>query len=557
MATVSRLALFALAISGLWAQTSPLIRILDDERHRSFETLRQKGDPPPYFISYEVTEEETDLISASMGALTASNHSHARYLDVVVRVGSPQLDNYHRTGDRARIAFGSPVPIDDAPNAIKRIAWLETDRAYRNGVERLIQVKTNEQVKVAAEDNSADFSEEKPSTFAEPPPRIRFNADEWAPRIRSLSAGFGKYSGVLNSTVSLIVQRETKYFVSSEGSKIQQGRTAAQIAIVARGKAADGMDLTVHRSFEAEDPSRLPKENAIRAAVDKAGAELDGLLHAPVIDPFVGPAILSGNAAGVFFHEIFGHRIEGHRQKDEAEGQTFTKSINQPVLPDFLSVVFDPTRKYIDNTYLNGYYEYDGEGVKARPVTVVDHGILKTFLLSRSPIQGFPNSNGHGRHQPGAPVVSRQSNLIVESAKSVPEAKLRDMLREELKRQNKPYGLYFSQVTGGYTTTGRHGLQAFTVIPLVVYRVYADGRPDELVRGADIVGTPLASFAKIMATSDKPEVFNGVCGAESGNVPVSAVSPALLISEIEVQRKDRSQDRPPLLPRPATATEGQ
>jgi predicted Zn-dependent protease len=186
---------------------------------------------------------------------------------------------------------------------------------------------------------------------------------------------------------------------------------------------------------------------------------------------------------------------------------------------------------------------------------VVDHGILKTFLLSRSPIQGFPNSNGHGRHQPGMPVVSRQSNLIVESAKTVSEEKLRDLLREELKRQNKPYGLYFSQVTGGYTTTGRRGLQAFTVIPLVVYRVYADGRPDELVRGADIVGTPLASFAKIVATSDKPEVFNGICGAESGSVPVSATSPALLISEIEVQRKDRSQDRPPLLPRPTVSGE--
>jgi TldD protein len=184
---------------------------------------------------------------------------------------------------------------------------------------------------------------------------------------------------------------------------------------------------------------------------------------------------------------------------------------------------------------------------------VVDHGILKTFLLSRSPIKGFPNSNGHGRRQPGAEVVSRQSNLIVESANSVPEAKLREMLRDELKKQNKPWGLYFSRVTGGYTLTGRRGLQAFTVMPLVVYRVYADGRPDELVRGVDIVGTPLASFAKIMATSNRQEVFNGICGAESGSVPVSAVAPAMLISEIEIQRKDRSQDRPPLLPRPPDA----
>jgi hypothetical protein len=136
--------------------------------------------------------------------------------------------------------------------------------------------------------------------------------------------------------------------------------------------------------------------------------------------------------------------------------------------------------------------------------------------MSRSPIQGFDHSNGHGRRQPGLEVVSRQSNLLVESSHAVPEARLREMLVEEIKRQNKPYGLYFRDVTGGFTTTGRQGLQAFKVIPIVVYKVFPDGRPDELIRGADIVGTPLASFAKILATSDRPQVFNGYCGAESG-----------------------------------------
>jgi predicted Zn-dependent protease len=264
----------------------------------------------------------------------------------------------------------------------------------------------------------------------------------------------------------------------------------------------------------------------------------------------VGPAILSGSASGVFFHEIFGHRVEGHRQKDEAEGQTFTKSLNAPVLPAFLSVVFDATKKTLGSVDLNGWYEYDDEGIPARPVTLVENGILKTFLMSRAPIQGFANSNGHGRREPGHEIVSRQSNLIVESKKQVSDAQLRQMLVDEIKRENKPYGLYFEQVTGGFTTTQRRGLQAFTVIPLMVYRVYADGRPDELVRGVDIVGTPLASFGKILATSDKPEVFNGYCGAESGSVPVSAASPALLVSEIEIQKKDRGQETPPVLPRP-------
>jgi predicted Zn-dependent protease len=264
----------------------------------------------------------------------------------------------------------------------------------------------------------------------------------------------------------------------------------------------------------------------------------------------VCPAILSGRASAVFFHEIFGHAIEGHRQKNMEEGQTFTKMLNQKVLPDFISVEFDPTRKQFDGADLIGSYEYDDEGVKSRPVKLVEGGVLKTFLLSRSPVGEFQHSNGHGRRQPGYEVESRQSNLIVESSRQVSDSELRRQLIAEIKRQSKPYGLYFEEVSSGYTTTARRGLQAFTVVPLVVYRVYADGRPDELVRGVDIVGTRLASFSKILATSDKSDVFNGYCGAESGSIPVSAISPAILISEVETQKKANSQQQLPILPRP-------
>ena len=182
---------------------------------------------------------------------------------------------------------------------------------------------------------------------------------------------------------------------------------------------------------------------------------------------------------------------------------------------------------------------------------LVENGILKTFLFPRSTVKPSDKSNGHGRRQAGHEIVARQSNLIVESTKQVSDAELRAMLIAEVKRQGKPYGLYFDQVVSGYTTTRRQGLQAFTVVPVVVYRIYPDGRPDELIRGVDIVGTPLASFQKIMATSNRAEVFNGYCGAESGSVPVSAISPAILVSEIEVQKKPNSQQQMPILPRPA------
>jgi predicted Zn-dependent protease len=380
--------------------------------------------------------------------------------------------------------------------------------------------------------------------------------EEYADRVRKWSANFARYPEILASSVSLGVQRETKYLVNTEGTRLEHGRGFARIIIAAQSKAADGMDLMTSETFDAADLGGLPKDKAVAGAIERVAQDLKGLLRAPVVEPYVGPAILSGRAAGVFFHEIFGHRVEGHRQKDESEGQTFTKSLGKPVLPEFLSVIFDPARRKAEGVDLNGWYAYDDEGVKAGPVTVVDHGILKTFLMSRSPVKGIDQSNGHGRRQAGYEVVSRQSNLIVESDRKVSEARLRELLIQEVQKQNKPYGLYFQDITGGYTMTGRGGAQVFKVIPLVVYRVYPDGRPDELVRGADIVGTPLASFAKILATSDRMGIFNGYCGAESGSVPVAAVAPSLLVSEIEIEKKPKAQDRPPLLPAPASTGGG-
>ena len=545
--------LFLISLSLSFAQ-SPALDILADELNRNFQTLKQKADPPPYFISYEVTETEFHTIGASFGALTSANEGHSRYLDVSLRAGSPKLDNYHRTR-RERFYFdaSAPLTIDDQANAIRRQVWLETDRAYRAAAERLIRIRSNQQVNVASEDPSDDFSIEPSAKGVQPPPSLHYSSEEWTGRVRKWSAVFRQFPEVLTSSVTLAAQRETKYFVNTEGSRLEHGRTFVRLTIAAEARAEDGMNLATSASFDAADLSGLPGDDAVEKAVERVAKDLTGLLHAPVVDPFLGPAIFSGRASGVFFHEIFGHRIEGHRQKDETEGQTFTKSVGASVLPDFLSVVFDPTLRKAQGTDLNGWYTYDDEGVAGQRVTAVDHGILKAFLMSRSPIKGFDHSNGHGRRQPGYEAVSRQSNLLVESTKTVPEARLREMLIEEVKRQNKPYGLYFQEVVGGFTTTARSGMQAFKVLPVVVYRVYPDGRPDEMVRGADIVGTPLASFAKILATSDKPEVFNGYCGAESGTVPVSAISPAILVSEIEIEKKQKSQDKPPLLPFPKDA----
>jgi len=322
------------------------------------------------------------------------------------------------------------------------------------------------------------------------------------------------------------------------------------MVIEAQTRAEDGMDLLRVETFQAPSASGLPSESALAAKIDKMAADLSALRKAPVAEPYDGPALLSGRAAAVFFHEVLGHRLEGHRQRDEEEGQTFTKKVGQEVLPKFLSVIDDPTTREIAGVKLAGTYDFDNEGSPSQRVDVIQSGVLKNFLMSRMPIANFARSNGHGRHQAGFMPTGRQGNLIVQSSNAVKDSELRGKLIEEIKKAGKPYGLYFEDVQGGFTLTTRELPQAFQVLPVIVWRVYADGRPDQLVRGVDIVGTPLASLNRILLTGNTTQVFNGICGAESGSVPVSASAPAMLFSEMEVQKRMASRERPPILPAP-------
>lgn len=550
--------LVAPAANARQAPKSAVMKALGEELQRAREILGKKGNPPPYFMSYQVADVDFNLISASYGALRVNTSSRFRLLDVDVRVGDYRLDSTHRIrGDAAAPAYfggySQPVslPIEDDVDALKSVVWLKTDEKYKEAVERLIHVQTNRAVKVEEEDKSADFSREAPQVVSLPTAGLRLNAAEWGKKVRELSAVFTKYPEIYSSAILLTEEAHNKYLVNTEGAALQHGRSQVSLIVVAATKADDGMDLFRYETFQASTPEGLPADEVLRQGVEKVSSDLLALRKAPVIEPYTGPAILTGRASGVFFHEIFGHRIEGNRQKDEEEGSTFTKRLNLPVLPPFLSVYDDPTLERYAGVELNGFYPFDDEGVKAQRVTVVQNGVLKNFLMSRSPVLGFEKSNGHGRKFPGFAPVGRQGNLIVQAARTVPRARLRQMLIAESRRQRKRFGLLFEDVFGGFTTTGRATPQAFQITPVMVYKVYTDGRPDELVRGVDIIGTPLVSFSKIIASDDQPEIFNGACGAESGMVPVSAVAPGILTAQIEVQKRQKSPELPPILPPPA------
>jgi TldD protein len=555
------LAFLVIASSALLAQqiaSDQLLNVMQQELSRSFKNL-QKAPIPPYFLSFQLTDNRAIQIGASFGALTDSQEKTTRLLDADLRVGDPGLDNTHPIrSETSSMNFDVPgrnvMPIEDDPDAIRVSLWQETERKYREAVQQYEQIKANVQVKVEQEDRSKDFSAEAVENYREAPASLIFDSALWESRLRLLTAPFAKHKEIVEGEAHLSAELETRRYVNSDGSRVQMSSPFYRLVISASAKADDGMLLPLHQTYMSFRPEGLPDAATLQRDVEQMVKTLLALHDSPLADPYTGPAILSGRASAVFFHEIFGHRVEGQRQKNEDEAQTFKKKINEPVLPDFLSVYSDPTARQAAGTELLGYYPYDDEGVKARRVTVVDRGMLKNFLMSRTPIQGFDHSNGHGRRQQGHRVVARQSNLIVESSKQVSRAELKKMLVEQIKASNKPYGLFFDDIEGGFTFTQRILPNAFNVRPTVVYRVYPDGK-EQLVRGVDLIGTPLIAFSKIVATDDQVAVFNGICGAESGWVPVSASSPGLLVSQIEVQRKEKSQERAPILPPPASQKE--
>ncbi|MDP3237739.1 MAG: metallopeptidase TldD-related protein [Myxococcales bacterium] len=567
------LALALAAPTAAPADSDVLLDALTSELARSKKGLPGEKDAPLYYLSYRVTDGEAWSTSATFGALEGQAArggklaGRVRLLDISARVGSRELDNTHKVRGGFDFDFGGggrSLPVEDDKGALEVSLWKATDDAVRDATKDLLKVRANVAVKAAEEDKAPDFSTDKPTVRLEgksKPLDTVLNRTEWEARLKRLSVPFKTHPLILRSSVSMQVSSMTHYFVDSEGGKLREPRFFARLGVWGSVRAEDGMELDFYDAIEATSPDALPSEAEFEKRVTRAIEKLEALRAAPAIEPYVGPAIITHRAAGVFFHEIFGHRIEGHRQKDADEGKTFTRKVGQRIVPEFISVTDDPTRARWGDLPLNGFYLFDEEGQPAQKVNLVEKGVLRSFLQGRSPIKGFAASNGHGRAQPGLSPVARQGNLIIESTKQLPPDQLRATLLEEVKKRGKPYGLVFEEISGGFTNTRAGGApQAFKVIPQIVYRVYADGRPDELVRGVDLVGTPIASFERILATGDDAKVFNGFCGAESGWVPVSAIAPSLLISDLEVERKAKGHERGPLLAPPplldAKATKG-
>lgn len=534
----------------------PVINTMQKEITRSFKILK-KQKPPVYFLSYMITDTKSHNYASSLGGITDKRVSHTANLDVDVRVGSEKMDNTRPLkGDHFSWSSNNSVsrltPLEPNDKVLQNILWQTTEDAVKKAQADYEKVKSNSANASTRSDNSDDFSApfSKKTNFCADLTPLVFDEQEIIDLINEYSSLFKGYDFILSSGVNFSITEDTVFFVDSQDNKMKRPRRLIRLSYYLDTLNNDGMQLLRTNSYDFIDINNLPSKEKVKADIKKSIEELRVLQNAPVAEPFHGPVILSGRAAGVFFHEILGHRMEGSRQKNDTFGQTFTGKINQQVISPLISVYDDPTMATFNGIDLRGHYLYDDQAAQAQNVSLIEDGILKNFLMARSPIKDFPNSNGHGRKAAGKNVISRMGNTYVKASQTISPQELRAKLIEEIKAQNKPYGLYIEDISGGFTMIDTSSPQAFKVNPLLVYKVYPDGRPDEIIRGVDIVGTPLASFNKIIAAGDDYQVFNGSCGAESGWVPVSAIAPSLLISELEIEKVHKTSSKLPLLKAP-------
>lgn len=528
------------------------LTILIDELNREMTEFK-KSDNPPYYLAYRVNDQFSSTISSSFGTIISLDTTRRRMLNTVVRVGDYSKDNTHalNNGNFMGRGFNSFVslPLDDNKNAIAQELWRNTDRTYKMALDAFNSSRFSDEN--SKNDTLPDFTIENAETyFQEEQSECKLEIDIWNDRLNLLTEKFNSNLNIINGDATIRTIVDHKYFVSSEGAKIKQTNTFSYLHINGIIRATDGMICPLVLSYFGFTPDELPSMEKLLSDVDGLIERLKKLRNAPLAEPYEGPAILSPKASGVFFHEIFGHRVEGHRTRQKTDSQTFNEKVGERVLPKAFNVTFDPTMDKFEDYSLSGYYMFDDEGIKGQKVEVVSNGVLNEYLQSRCPITTNSRSNGHGRAQAGMSTVTRQSNMLVQADKNYSMDKLRKQLIKACKKQNKPYGYLFEEVSGGFTTVSRFMPNAFNVNPLEVYRVFTDGRPDELVRGVSLIGTPLAMFAEIKSAGDQFDIFNGFCGAESGAVPVSTVAPALFVNQIETQKKMNIESSETILNRP-------
>jgi len=571
----------SLCLFAAFAQTlddDVILRAMRDELDRSRQ-LRVIGgsDDAPYFISYTLSDVESFHVNASMGAAVSVSRNHARIPAIQVRVGNYDFDDTGHifsgiyTGSR----LDGTWPLEDSYQNLREGFWLATDRAYKTALESMARKRASLKNSSAPE-KIADYSKTDPVKSIGKLTRKKFDQPAWEARIVKMSGIFNTYPEVLSSFVDFQELEGATYIMNNEGTAIRYADNLSLLHAKAEGQASDGMFLRDAVSFQATDLEKLTPEADVRKTLTAMAENIRALTNAPAGSAFSGPTLFEPQAAAQLLAQLLGDNLSAPRKPlSDGRAVNFLPSeletkLGSRIFPDWIDVTDDPTQTSWEGHPLAGNFSFDDEGVAGKPVSVVEKGVLKSFLTTRQPTKGSSTSNGHAR-LPGAYGAKSGaiSNLFVKASQSTPLADLKKKLVEMCKERGKPYGMLVRKLDYPYSgsaqelrqlaASGAQGGGSVRPIspPILVYRVYADGR-EELVRGLRFRGLSTRALRDLLGASQESGMFDftnnaaplAMLGAGGYLAPAAVISPALLFDEIEFELPQEQLAKPPIVPPP-------
>lgn len=566
----------------LQAQEDLLMKALRDEMDRTMERLQLEDMDRPYYVAYWVRESEGRSRTAILGGLLGRGRgSGNRILSVELRVGDHDLDNTNFTDfgrSRSRmVREGFPVslPLRDDYKELRRQIWLATDGAYKQAVHSLAKKRASLQNKTRVEE-IPDFSREEPVEHRDEGDLAPLPAEARVEEtVQELSALFKGTPQVFDSRVSGGQSHVRTYFVNSEGSSYIRNVSSASIQALAATQAADGTHLEDFVVARARYWKDLPGQAELAARIRAMAERLGRLREAGFVERYNGPVLFEGQAAAELVSQILAPRLLALRTPiadnpmfsrfGSGPPNPFLEKLGARVLPRFLNVIDDPTAGSHGEAPLLGGYEVDEEGVRSRRTTVVQRGILKTLLATRTPVSGVSNSTGNRRNARPNP-----SNLFLIPRNGLKQEEISRELLDLVEERGLDFGIVVRRIGSSDMRLSRErgfffsmpGEEARPKLkPLTeAYKVFPDGR-EELIRKAVILGLSASSFREVAAASEaltshhtimRLPMMNPFSSIGFMGPPpiISLVVPSLLFEDLSLRRPPGDIPRPPLLASP-------
>ena len=514
------------------ASGDPLLEALLTELDRSKSQLRMDQVDPPYYIEYRVNDIDDYSAEAAFGALRENQRVRYRVIRVVVRIGDYKQDSYYGIG----MGETNILPLDDDPIALRHQIWLATDDAYKEAVEALTEKQAALKQFSTETAPVDDFAKAPVVSVLEPTVALQVDDSAWKKTIEDATNLYRQYPDVQSVSASLHFSAVNEYLVNSEGTVTRTGKNTYSVQLNSTAQAADGMRLSRNPFWMVANPGELPTHDKLMAESKKMLDTVVALRQAPIVEEeYRGPVLFAPDAADDVIASLVGANVLGRKPQLGRPNRTtgaFATSYKTRVLPNFLTVVDDPTLKDFQGKSLVGNYDVDDDGVKAQPVTLVENGTLVNYLVSRQPIRDFPASNGHGRAGAGAFPAPNLGVLLVKSSDAQSPEALKQRVIQMITEQGKPYGYRVETLGPGNS-------------PRLLYRIYPDGH-EELVRGAVFNELDVRALrSDLMLVGNDPLISN-----RAGGIATTVISPSLLFDELEVKRADTSKDKLPDYPPP-------